>query len=156
MKVTELGLENKKKMLLLPGTACCWEINFGNVINEMQKKYHLICINYDGFDGDEKTEFSNMLDATRKIEDYIIKHHDERVDGAYGSSLGGSFVGLLIQRKRIHIDHGFIGSAKYEKRYRRHFANVDLRKLDMQHEAWMFDSKWAQPVMNEINVGMEG
>ena len=29
--------------------------------------------------------------------------------------LGGSFVGLLIQRKRIHIDHGFIGSSDLDQ-----------------------------------------
>ena len=37
------------------------------------------------------------------------------MDGAYGSSLGGSFVGLLIQRKRVHIDHGFIGSSDLDQ-----------------------------------------
>ena len=37
------------------------------------------------------------------------------MDGAYGSSLGGSFVGLLIQRKVIHIDHGFIGSSDLDQ-----------------------------------------
>ncbi|WP_010243956.1 hypothetical protein [Acetivibrio cellulolyticus] len=257
MKVTEFAQENKKTMLLLPGTACSWEINFGNVLGELKKNYHLICVNYDGFDGDATKEFSNMLDATEKIEDYIIEHHGGKVDGAYGSSLGGSFVGLLIQRNRIHINHGIIGSSdldqtgkiagkiqtniiagllhgsgrnewmfsmfckmlkvffgmerdlkniglmvelkesmkirtkktvfnefytdlitplndnieipgtkvhviyalkmgpKYEKRYHRHFADVDLRKLDMQHEAWMFDSRWVEPVMNEIKSCME-
>ncbi len=115
MKVTELGLNNEKTMLLLPGTACSWEINFGNVIEDLQKKYHLICVNYDGFDEDSDTEFISMLDATKKIEDYIIEHHDGKLDGAYGSSLGGSFVGLLIQRKRIHIDHGLIGSSDLDQ-----------------------------------------
>ena len=34
---------------------------------------------------------------------------------AYGCSLGGSFVSLLIQRKRIHIDHGIIGSSDMDE-----------------------------------------
>ena len=174
------------------------------------------------------------------------------MDGAYGSSLGGSFVGLLIQRKRIHIDHGFIGSSdldqgspivarimtwivgrwigdagknpkkkeklkrmlskgfgmemneetsafmdqftdsmaplhpktvvrefysdyvtpleddihvdgttvhiiyalkmgpKYEKRYLRHFRDPDIRRFDMQHEAWIFEKKWTQPILDTI------
>ena len=32
------------------------------------------------------------------------------MDGAIGSSLGSSFVGQLIQRRKVHIDHGIFGS----------------------------------------------
>ena len=35
MKFTEMGLENGKTMLLLPGTACTWEINFHTVIDRL-------------------------------------------------------------------------------------------------------------------------
>ncbi|KIR03659.1 2-Hydroxy-6-Oxo-6-Phenylhexa-2,4-Dienoate hydrolase [Lachnospiraceae bacterium TWA4] len=213
-------------------------------------------MNYDGFDGTGST-FPDMLTVTEKIEDYIIENHQGTVDGAYGSSLGGSFVGLLIQRKRIHINHGFIGSSdldqtgkfvgkiqatiisnllyrasksergkkrlinalkkgihmedtsgmeemmsdltmgishlkketvynqfysdlitpledqidvndtivhviyalkmgeKYEERYLKHFKNLDIHRLDMQHEAWMFDKEWEEPVLDVINECME-
>ena len=116
MKFTEMGRDNGKTMLLLPGTACTWEINFHTVIGRLAEQYHLICVNYDGFD-DEKTEmpFTDMLTVTEKIENYILEKHNGRVYGAYGSSLGGSFVGLLIQRKRIHINHGFIGSSDLDQ-----------------------------------------
>ena len=116
MKFTEMGRQDGKTMLLLPGTACTWEINFHTVIDRLAAQYHLICVNYDGFDDEKETKpFTDMLTVTGKIEDYIIKKHGGRVDGAYGSSLGGSFVGLLIQRKRIHIDHGFIGSSDLDQ-----------------------------------------
>lgn len=258
MTFDEFGLENEKTLMLLPGTACTWQINFGQVKDELEKKYHLICVNYDGFDGDNTVPFPDMITVTEKIEAYINKKHDGRVDGAYGSSLGGSFVGLLIQRKNIHIDHGFIGSSdldqgspivaklatkiiggaikgagenpkkrdkfckmlekgmnmeindetrgfienfadsfvklhpdtiknefysdyvtplednidvpetkvhiiyalkmgkKYEKRYKKHFANPDIIRFDMQHEAWMFEAKWRKPVMDAIERCMEG
>ena len=253
MKFTEMGLENGKTMLLLPGTACTWEINFHTVIDRLAEQYHLICVNYDGFDDEKQTKpFTDMLTVTKKIEDYILKEHNGRVDGAYGSSLGGSFVGLLIQRKRIHIDHGFIGSSdldqgspfvarimtwivgkwigdagksekkqkklqdmlvknfgmnmdeetsafmgefaksmvclhpktvarefysdyvtpleddihvdgttvhviyalkmgpKYEKRYLQHFRNPDILRFDMQHEAWIFQKEWTQPILDAM------
>ncbi|MBQ8095062.1 MAG: 2-hydroxy-6-oxo-6-phenylhexa-2,4-dienoate hydrolase [Clostridia bacterium] len=51
-----------------------------------------------------------MLTVTEKIEQYIVQHHGGRVDGAIGSSLGSTFVGQLIQRKNIHMDHGIFGS----------------------------------------------
>ena len=56
-----------------------------------------------------------MLTVTEKIEDYLLEKHGGRVDGAYGSSLGGSFVGLLIQRKRVRIDHALLGSSDLDQ-----------------------------------------
>ena len=210
-------------------------------------------MNYDGFDDEKETKpFTDMLTVTSRIEDYILERHDGRVDGAYGSSLGGSFVGLLIQRKRIHIDHGFIGSSdldqgspvfarimtmivgrwigdaaksekkqkklkdmlvknfgmnmdaetdafmtqfvssiaslhpktvsrefysdyvtpleddihvdgttvhviyalkmgpKYEERYLKHFRDPDILRFDMQHEAWIFQKEWTEPILKAI------
>ena len=250
MQFTEMGKMDGKTLLLLPGTACTWQINFHTVIDALASQYHLICVNYDGFDGDNSKPFTDMLTVTGKIEDYIRANHGGRVDGAYGSSLGGSFVGLLIQRKHIHIDHGFIGSSdldqgnpviarimtwivgkwiadagksekkqkklkdmlvknfgmemdpetdafmsqfassitslhpqtvsrefysdyvtpledgifvegtavhiiyalkmgpKYEKRYLRHFKDPDIHRFDMQHEAWIFQKQWTQPILD--------
>lgn len=101
--------------MLLPGTACTWQLNFKNVLDALSERYHVIAVNYDGFEGNPNVLFTDMITVTEKIEDYLFAHHGGRVDGAYGSSLGGSFVGLLIQRKRIHIDHGFIGSSDLDQ-----------------------------------------
>lgn len=115
MDFKEFGNKSGKKLLILPGTACTWQLNFKNVIDDLSQKYYLICVNYDGFEGDKDKVFTDVLTVTKKIEDYLIENHDGKVDGAYGSSLGGSFVGLLIQRKRVHIDHGFIGSSDLDQ-----------------------------------------
>ena len=66
-------------------------------------------MNYDGFDGG-KDIFPDMITVTEKIERYIKEKHGGRVDGAIGSSLGSSFVGQLVQRENIHIDHAIFGS----------------------------------------------
>ena len=66
-------------------------------------------MNYDGFDGSDSI-FPDMITVTGKIEKYIIENHDGRLDAALGSSLGSSFVGQLIQRRNVHIDHGIFGS----------------------------------------------
>ena len=115
MQFVEIGKSDAKTLLLLPGTACTYQINFNRVIDLLAERYHLICVNYDGFEGDSSKPFTDMLTVTEKIENYILEKHRGKVDGAYGSSLGGSFVGLLIQRKRIHIDHGFIGSSDLDQ-----------------------------------------
>lgn len=109
MQFDERGLTAGKKLMLLPGTCCDWQTNFGSVIEKLSSRYHLICVNYDGFDGSGSI-FPDMITVTEKIEKYIADKHDGRIDGALGSSLGSSFVGQLIQRRRVHIDHGIFGS----------------------------------------------
>ena len=56
-----------------------------------------------------------MEDECEKIEQEIRTKYGGRIKAAYGCSLGGSFVSLLIQRKRIHIDHGIIGSSDMDE-----------------------------------------
>ena len=109
MEFTETGLQNGKTLMLLPGTACDYQTNFGAVLDRLGEKYHLICVNYDGFDGSD-TVFPDMITVTEKIEAYVNEKHGGRLGGAIGSSLGSSFVGQLVQRKNIHIDHAIFGS----------------------------------------------
>ena len=109
MQFDEMGLKSGKTMLLLPGTACDYQTNFDLVLDKLGAKYHLICVNYDGFDGSDLI-FPDIITVTEKIEQFIQEHFAGRVDGAIGSSLGSTFVGQLIQRKKIHIDHGIFGS----------------------------------------------
>ena len=109
MQFVEMGAPAGKTLMLLPGTACDYQTNFGAVLDRLGEKYHLICVNYDGFDGSGQI-FPDMLTVTGKIEQYIQEHYDGRLDGAIGSSLGSSFVGQLIQRKNVHLDHGIFGS----------------------------------------------
>lgn len=65
MQFEEKGLKNGKTLMLLPGTWCDYQTNFIKVLYDLSKKYHLICVNYDGFDG-RKEIFSDMLTITEK------------------------------------------------------------------------------------------
>ena len=109
MQFDEMGSMTGKKLMLLPGTACDYQTNFGSVLERLGARYHLICVNYDGFDGSGLI-FPDMITVTEKIEQYIDQNHDGKIDGAIGSSLGSSFVGQLIQRRNVHLDHGIFGS----------------------------------------------
>ena len=109
MQFDEIGNMRGKTLMLLPGTCCDYQTNFGTVLDKLGEKYHLICVNYDGFDGSD-TIFPDMLTVTEKIEQYIQENHGGRLDGAIGSSLGGSFVGQLIMRENVHLAHGIFGS----------------------------------------------
>ena len=61
MKFEEMGLETGETLLLLPGTACTWQINFAMVIDDLKERYHLICVNYDGFDGDNSQILTTLF-----------------------------------------------------------------------------------------------
>lgn len=114
MTYNEMGNMSGKTLMLLPGTCCDWQSNFGSVIEDLKKNYHLICVNYDGFDGSDSI-FSDVITVTEKIEKYIRERFSGRLDGALGSSLGGTFVGQLIMREKVHIDHGIFGSSDLDQ-----------------------------------------
>lgn len=115
MKFYCFGKREDPVIMLFPGTCCHWKDNFGAVIPLLQECFHVICVSYDGFDETEKTIFPDMLTETKLIERYITEKQDGKIFAAYGCSLGGSFVGLLIQRGNIHIEHGIIGSSDLDE-----------------------------------------
>ena len=84
MQFDEMGQEGGKTLMLLPGTACDYQTNFGSVLDRLAGKYHLICVNYDGFDGSALI-FPDMITVTQKIERYIRDHFDGRIDVIFGT-----------------------------------------------------------------------
>lgn len=111
MKVYSFGDEKSPAIMLLPGTCCDWHGNFGAVIPLLQSDYRVLCVSYDGFDKNENTQFTTMLEETEKIEEYIKNNCGGHIRAAYGCSLGGSFVGLLAARANIRMDFGILGSS---------------------------------------------
>ena len=115
MKVYEFGQAAAPAILLLPGTCCHWKGNFGAVVPLLADTFRVLCVSYDGFDETEQTEFPTMLEETEKIEAYIQEHCGGQICAAYGCSLGGSFVGLLAARQKIHMDCGILGSSDLDQ-----------------------------------------
>lgn len=115
MKIYSFGDKNLPVIMLFPGTVCHWRGNFGNVIELLADDYNVLCVSYDGFDETEHTEFTTMIEETEKIEKYIKENCDGHILAAYGCSLGGSFVGLLVSRQNIHIDYVILGSSDLDQ-----------------------------------------
>lgn len=115
MKIYSFGAESAPIILLLPGTCCHWKSNFGKVIPLLTDAFRVLCVSYDGFDENERTEFPTMLEETEKIEAYIKEHCDGHIHVAYGCSLGGSFVALLAARQNIHMNYGILGSSDLDQ-----------------------------------------
>lgn len=51
----------------------------------------------------------------KKIEAYLKTRCGVHIRAAYGCSLGGSFVGLLVARQNIHIAYGILGSSDLDQ-----------------------------------------
>ena len=111
MKVYTFGDAEKPAELLLPGTCCHWESNFGQVIPLLASDFRVLCVSYDGFDETERTDFPTMLEETAKIEDWIRANCGGHIRAAYGCSLGGSFVGLLAARGSCAARHAQTAAA---------------------------------------------
>ena len=115
MKVYTFGDAEKPAVLLLPGTCCHWESNFGQIIPLLASDFRVLCVSYDGFDETERTEFPTMFEETAKIEDWIRTNCGGHIRAAYGCSLGGSFVGLLAARGNIRMDFGILGGSDLDQ-----------------------------------------
>lgn len=115
MKIYAFGDANKPTIMLFPGTCCYWKTNFGHVLEPLQKHFYTLVVSYSGFDETENSTFVSELDEVEHVEHYIAKHLKGRLFAAYGCSLGGSFVSLLVSRQNIHITHAIIGSSDMDQ-----------------------------------------
>ena len=115
MKVYEFGDKSKPGIMLFPGTCCYWKSNFGHVLENLQEHFYTMVVSYSGFDETENTTFISELDEVEKVEAYIKNKFGGKIFAAYGCSLGGSLVSLLVGRQNIHIDHAIIGSSDMDQ-----------------------------------------
>ena len=115
MKVYEFGKKKRPGAFAAARNLLPLEGNFGRVIPLLEENFRVLCVSYDGFDETENTEFPTMPEETEKIEAYIKEHCSGHIHGAYGCSLGGSFVGLLAARQNIHMDYGILGSSDLDQ-----------------------------------------
>lgn len=115
MKVHEFGNNKNPVILLLPGTMCYWKGNFGNVIDELSKKFFVSVVAYTGFDDTDSESYTCVEDEVEKIEKYIKDNYNGKICVAYGCSLGGTFVAHLVARHNIHMQYGIIGSSDFDQ-----------------------------------------
>lgn len=117
MHVYEFGDPDSPAVLLIPGTCCHWKRSFSHVIDPLAKNFRVACISFTGFDEADEggPDFDTITAEVERIEDYVTQNHGGHVRGAYGCSLGGSLVGLLVARGNIHIDQGILGSSDLDQ-----------------------------------------
>ncbi len=114
MRFTEYGRNNKRVVLLLPGTCCTVSMNFSGVIPALREKYYVVGVDYTGFDGSGR-DFTDMTDSAERIERYVLTNFNGRVFAVYGSGLGASLAAQLAERRVICAEHIILGSPDMEQ-----------------------------------------
>lgn len=116
MIIREFGDEGKPVMLLCPGTCCWWKGNFGGVLDGLQRDFRVAIVSYSGFDEDEPDGvFDTVTNETEQLERVLQMRYGGHLRAAYGSSMGGSIVGLLVARKVVHVDRAILGSTDLDQ-----------------------------------------
>ena len=115
MKFHESGLWDAPVLMLLPGTCCHWQRNFGHVLPLLNQRFHVVCASYDGFDETERTVFTTVTDQVEKIEAFVWDNFGGHIHAVYGCSLGGSLAGMLVERDNIRIAHAILGSSDLDQ-----------------------------------------
>lgn len=114
MRFYEFGNKDNPTVFLIHGTASHWKLSFDEVIDGLTDEYYVVCVAMDGHDENDNEEMVSISDEVDKLEDYIQRKYNGKIYGIYGSSLGGSIVGKLLERSNIYTKHAITGSTDFD------------------------------------------
>jgi len=101
MLFNEYGRKDAPPVLLLHGMMQDYKSEY-ELMKPLQEYYRLIIPAQDGF-YDGSGDFTSFAAQAGQIEEYIDKHYDGKIHGAYGASQGGLMLTELLTRNRIDM-----------------------------------------------------
>lgn len=101
MRVLEYGKGNKKTLLFLPCTAEP-EWAFTDAVTLLSQDYYVMQIVYDGH-GETGEDFVSVETTVEEIMDWLQSRGFNRLDAAYGCSLGGACLTRFLALGKIPI-----------------------------------------------------
>ena len=103
MKILEFGKENEKKIILIHGFQCPYQV-WNKYIDRFKENFHIIIPILPGhYPNDDN--FVSVESTAKEIEDFYLNRYGNNVYAIYGMSLGGVIVAKIWQNKRIKIDN---------------------------------------------------
>ena len=112
MEIKEFGKENPQKIVLIPGCMMCWK-QFDTLIPYLAKRYHVIAVSTDGFDGSRDTAFTTAENSAKKLAGFIKEKLDGNVQLVFGESFGSATAVMLFNDKSIRADSLIINGPQY-------------------------------------------
>ena len=102
MEILEFGDRSKRKIILIHGFQCPYQI-WEKYIGHYQKDFHIIIPIMPGHNPKKKEEFLSFSQISNELEDYYISRYGENVYAIYGMSMGGILAANLWQNRRLKI-----------------------------------------------------
>ena len=103
MKILEFGDTSKRKIILIHGFQCPWQV-WNKYIEYYEKKFHIIVPIMSGHNPEVKDDFISFSADAKEIEDYILSRYGKEIYAVYGMSMGGVLTATLWQNKRLTFD----------------------------------------------------
>lgn len=99
MLIKEFGVENKKKLLFLPGAFTDY-ISYIKAVELLSEKWHVFLVVYDG----HYEPFENSFTTLEDIAERLSKTDIVKFDLVYGFCMGGAIANLLYSYDQFKID----------------------------------------------------
>ena len=100
MKILEFGDTSKRKIILIHGFQCPWQV-WNKYIEYYKNKFHIIVPIMSGHNPDIKDDFISFAADAIEIEDYILSRYGKEIYAVYGMSMGGVLTATLWQNNRL-------------------------------------------------------
>ncbi|WP_425538106.1 alpha/beta fold hydrolase [Microaceticoccus formicicus] len=103
MKVLEFGNITNRKIILIHGFQCPWQV-WNKYIEYYKDKFHIIVPIMSGHNPEVKEDFISFASDAKEIEDYILSRYGKDIYAVYGMSMGGVLTAILWQNNRLIFD----------------------------------------------------
>ena len=103
MKILEFGDDSKRKIILIHGFQCPWQV-WNKYIEYYKDKFHIIVPIISGHNPEVKEDFISFTSDAKEIEDYILSRYGKEIYAVYGMSMGGVLTATLWQNNRLSFD----------------------------------------------------
>ena len=72
MKINEYGTQNEEAILMFPPLGCRSNV-YDFVRPELEKKYHLLVVGYQGVESDLKADFTSVEEIVEEVENWLLE-----------------------------------------------------------------------------------
>lgn len=103
MKILEFGDASKRKLILIHGFQCPWQV-WEEYIEHYKKDFHVIVPILSGHNPEEKEDFISFPAEARELENYIIPRYGKEMYAVYGMSMGGVLAATLWQNRNLFFE----------------------------------------------------
>lgn len=103
MRIREFGSPTNRKLLLIHGFQCPWQI-WEPYIQHYQNEFHVIVPVLSGHDPDKTDEFHSFTEDAKAVEDYLVPRYGREFFAVYGMSMGGVLAATLWQNGRLTFE----------------------------------------------------